>query len=218
MLKKVSTILGVGAVAAISATTLLAAPAMAFPVMSDPSETICDPGWELDEFGYCFLPETEPEPEPEPVVQEVIKEIIKEVPVEKIVEKEVVKEVPVEKVVEKEVVKEVPVEKVATKEVVKEVPVERIVAKIASETPEKTEQGATAGEVKGALEAIAEALKGISTNLKTENEAKSEVEVPDLAGTETKQTWSYWWVVTLVLGFAAGFALMAVVKQSKDDR
>ena len=177
---------------------------------------------------------TEPEPvEPEPVGSEepgeseesgegnknnvVIKEVIKEVPVEKVVEKEVVKEV----------TKEVPVERTVVKEAVKEVPVERIVVKyiengVAAVSNDVTESenltsSGTAEEDKNGSEDVLKALDEISVelnSLKTENKA----EVPSLGTTETKQGWGYWWVVALVLGFSAGFVLMAVLKQARDER
>lgn len=133
--------------------------------------------------------------EPE-VVEKVVEKIVKkEVPVEKIV----VKEVPVEKIVEKEVIREVPVEKV----VIKEVPVEVI---------RYVESGSTAEETKNASEGLSEALAGISSEIA----GLKEVEVPNLSGLEIKQEWNYWWIVALVLGFAAGFSVMAVLRQSRE--
>lgn len=153
----------------------------------------------------------------------VVKEIITEVPVEKIVVKEVVKEVPVEKTIWREVIKEVPVLKETVIKYVDgfynsteaaEALVDELMKLLGVDNREDLiamMKGATAEELTGALKNdLAQIAEEIKVQLKGD-----EVEVPELGG--AKQVWNYWWIVALVLGFAAGFALMAVLKQARDE-
>ena len=115
-----------------------------------------------------------------------------------------------------EVIKEVPVVKTLTKVVTEEVPIEKTVY-VAAENTTTTDGLINKGEAEESKDDF-EKNVGDAAEISLETaEETHEAEVPYLSGSEVKQSWNYWWVVVLALVASAMFALIAVLKRSRDE-